>query len=100
MRILGAVWGYRDGVLDVGGAAAVSGSDGPGVSVDHVAVIAADQEPRLDRDHQARAELASVACLAFVGHRRALDHVSAWFGSGQGADLVGQSEVCLSQPAG
>jgi hypothetical protein len=41
-----------DGVLGVGGAAAVGAADGPSVVVDPVAVPAAGQEPRLDRDDE------------------------------------------------
>src|ERR1039458_10406726 len=41
-----------DGVLDVGGAAAVGAADGPAVAVNAVAVAAAGQEPRLDRDDE------------------------------------------------
>src|SRR5579872_2343460 len=69
-----AVRGDGDGVLHVGGAAAVAGADGPAVVVGVAVVVAAGHEPRLDRDDQAGGELHALLRAAVVGDVRVLVH--------------------------
>ena len=69
-----AVVGDGDGVLDVGGPAAVGAAQRPAVGVDPVVVAAAGQEPRLDRDDQPGAQRHPTARTALVGHVRRLVH--------------------------
>ena len=69
--------GDGDGVLDVGGAAAVGAADGPAVGVDLVLVRSPGQEPGLDRDDQSREEPEPVPGTAGVGDVRVLVHVVA-----------------------
>src|SRR5215469_6062641 len=73
----GAVRGDCDRVLGVSGPAAVSAAEGPAVGVDAIAVLAAGQEPRLDRYDQPRAEPEAAPGAALVGYRWSLVHEAA-----------------------
>ncbi len=73
----GAVGGDGDGVLGVGGAAAVGGADGPAVLVEVDAVRASGDEPGLDGDDQAGDEAQAPSGLAPVGDVRVLVHAAA-----------------------
>src|SRR5215469_14345594 len=72
-----AVPGDCDRVLGVSGPAAVGAAERPAVGVDAVAVLAAGQEPRLDRYDQPRAEPEAAPGAALVGYRRSLVHEAA-----------------------
>src|ERR1035438_3206499 len=69
-----AVGGDGHGVLDVRRAAAVAAADRPAVVVDLIAVLAAGQEPRLDRDDQPRHQLVTAATASLVRDVRVLVH--------------------------
>src|SRR6185312_8465729 len=68
----------RDRVLHVSRAHAVAAADGPAVSVDLVAVLAAGQEPWLDRDDQPGPEPVTAPGWSLVGDVRVLVHGPAY----------------------
>src|SRR6476619_3885072 len=73
---LGAVVGDGDGVLEVGGAAAVDGDDGPAV-VEHLGLGGARVHHRLDGEHVPLLELHAPARRPVVGDLWVLVHGGA-----------------------
>src|SRR5689334_8445564 len=72
----GAVRRHRDGVLAVGGEAAVAGEDGPAVGP-ALDVVAPRRDHRLDREHHPRRQLRAAAGRPVVRDLRVLVHAAA-----------------------
>ena len=72
----GPVGRHRDGVLPVGGQAAVSGRHGPAIRL-HACGVITQREHRLDGQAQADLDAATLATGAVVGDLRFLVHLVA-----------------------